>query len=120
MPASLGAADEAFRTAPKGNYRRYFVMHGTDRQPIGIAERTAKGKGGLAMVLAFVSKPTYRKTFDFHQIAQREAEARLRDEAVKAVAEARRTRRWGLPMGFGSSRGHPPMRVIRAPHTHYV
>lgn len=86
-------ATDSSRSVKKGNYRRYFVMHGPDRQPIGIAERTAKGKDGLAMILAFVSKPTYRKTFDFHQIAQREAEARLRDEAVKAVAEARRTRR---------------------------
>ncbi|MFV3332219.1 hypothetical protein ACNFIA_14905 [Pseudomonas sp. NY15437] len=86
-------ATSSARSTKKGNYRRYFVMHGSDRQPIGIAERTAKGKDGLAMILAFVSKPTYRKTFDFHQIAQREAEARLRDEAVKAVAEARRTRR---------------------------
>lgn len=86
-------ATDSARSVKKGNYRRYFVMHGPDRQPIGIAERTAKGKDGLAMILAFVSKPTYRKTFDFYQIAQREAEARLRDEAVKAVAEARRTRR---------------------------
>lgn len=86
-------ATDSARSTKKGNYRRYFVMHGPDRSPIGIAERTAKGKDGLAMILAFVSKPTYRKTFDFHQIAQREAEARLRDEAVKAVAEARRTRR---------------------------
>ncbi|QRY79648.1 hypothetical protein JVX91_00605 [Pseudomonas sp. PDNC002] len=86
-------ATDSARSVKKGNYRHYFVMHGPDRQPIGIAERTAKGKDGLAMILAFVSKPTYRKTFDFHQIAQREAEARLRAEAEKAVAEARRTRR---------------------------
>lgn len=86
-------ATSSARSTKKGNARRYFVMFDADRRPIGIAERTAKGREKLSIVLAFVSKPSYRKTFDFHQIAQREAEARIRDEAVKAVEVARRTRR---------------------------
>lgn len=86
-------ATSSARSSKKGNARRYFVMFDADRRPIGIAERTAKGREKLSIVLAFVSKPSYRVTFDFHQVAQREAEARIRDEAVKAVAVARRTRR---------------------------
>ncbi|MCY1305215.1 hypothetical protein D9M70_550090 [compost metagenome] len=86
-------ATDSKRSQAKGNAKRYFVMHDTNRNPVGIVERTGKGRGSLKMILAFVSRPSYRKTFPFFEIAEREAESQLPGQFEKAMAEAMRTRR---------------------------
>lgn len=86
-------ATSSKRSRAKGNARRYFVMYDGDRQPIGIAERTGKGSEKLAMILAFVSKPSYSKRFQFDAIASREADEQLPIQWRLAIAQARRTRR---------------------------
>ncbi|MNF08644.1 hypothetical protein D3C80_2091070 [compost metagenome] len=68
-------------------------MFDGDRQPIGIAERTGKGRAKLSIIMAFVSRPSYRKAFDFFHIAEREAQAQLPVQFDKALARALSTRR---------------------------
>lgn len=86
-------ATNSKRSRAKGNAKRYFVMYDSDRKPIGIAERTGKGRASVAMLLAFVSRPSYRKAFDFFAIAEREAEHQLPIQWRLAVARAIGTRR---------------------------
>lgn len=81
------------RSQRRGNARRFFVMHDSKRAPIGIAERTGRGRDNLRMVLAFVRRPSYRKTFDFFEVADRVAEERLSANFREAMEQAIRTRR---------------------------
>jgi len=81
------------RSQRRGNARRFFVMHDSQRVPICIAERTGRGRDNLHMVLAFVGRPSYRKTFDFFAVADRIAEERLTANFREAMAQALRTRR---------------------------
>lgn len=81
-------ATDSKRSRAKGNARRYFVLYDGDRKPMGIAERTSRGSSGLSVILAFVSRPTYRKAFDFFSIAEREAEDQLPIQWKLAVARA--------------------------------
>jgi hypothetical protein len=74
-----------------GNLKRYFVLKKGNR-PIGIAERTGKGKSGMRMVIAFASRPQYSKRFDFFEVAQRVAEDRLAIRFELALARALGTR----------------------------
>lgn len=74
-----------------GNLKRYFVMKKGNR-PIGIGERTGKGKQGMRMVVAFASRPQYSKRFDFFQLAERVAEDRLPIRFELAIARALATR----------------------------
>ncbi|MFI8479650.1 hypothetical protein ACIGCM_03675 [Pseudomonas sp. NPDC078700] len=84
------------RSRAKGNARRYFVMYDSQRQPIGIAERTGRGpnsRAKLRIIMAFVSKPSYSKAFNFFSIAEREAEAQLPVQWRLALAQALSTAR---------------------------
>lgn len=81
------------RSRRKGNARRYFVMFDGDRKPLGIAERTGNGRDKLSILLAFVARPSYRKAFPFHELAEQHAEAQLPGQFRAAIAEAMRTRR---------------------------
>lgn len=74
------------------NLKRYFVMKKGNR-PIGIAERTGKGRAGIRMVLAFAGTPHYSKRFKFFEVAQRVAEDRLPIQFELALARALGTRR---------------------------
>jgi hypothetical protein len=74
-----------------GNFKRYFVMKKGNR-PIGIAERTGKGKSGMRMVIAFASRPQYSKRFDFFEVAKRVAEDRLPIRFELALARSLGTR----------------------------
>ncbi|MCY1345919.1 hypothetical protein D9M69_319910 [compost metagenome] len=86
-------ATDSARSLKKGNAKRYFVMHDTNRQPFAVAERTGKGRAGLRILMAFARQPTYRKALDFFEIAERSAEQALPIEFEKAMAQALATRR---------------------------
>lgn len=86
-------ATSSTRSQRRGNAKRFFVMHDARRNSIGIAERTGRGADNLRIVLAFVSRPSYRKAFDFYGIADRVANERLPLNYTKAIAQAVRTRR---------------------------
>lgn len=75
-----------------GNLKRYFVLKKGNR-PIGIAERTGKGKTGMRMVVAFARAPQYSKRFDFFEVANRVAEDRLPIQFELALARALATAR---------------------------
>jgi len=64
--------------------KRYFVMY-RDKKPIGIGQRTSRGKGGMSVLLAFVDKPTYSRRLPFHQVAERYVEQHLPAEFDKAL-----------------------------------
>lgn len=81
------------RSRTKGHGQRYFVMFDSNRNPFAVAERTGKGRSGLRVVLAFTRRPTYRKTLDWFEVAERSAEAALPIEFEKAMAQALATRR---------------------------
>lgn len=87
-------ATDSDRSKRKGNDRYFLIKRGS--RPIGIAERLGRGKGSrnnIRMVLAFVRKPQYGKTLDFHGVADRVAEDLLPIEFEKAMARAIATRR---------------------------
>lgn len=86
-------ASDSDRSKKKGNAKRYFVMHDTNRQPFAIAERTGKGRAGLRIVMAFARQPTYSRTLNFFEIAEQVAEEALPIEFEKAMAQALATRR---------------------------
>ncbi|MBX9754654.1 MAG: hypothetical protein K2X80_07870 [Pseudomonadaceae bacterium] len=95
--SGLGAQGDKYQNSTdskrsQANKARYFVMH-KGKSPIGIAERTGKGRGTFNMLLAFVGKPGYRKTFDFFAIAEREADDQLPIQFELAMARALATRR---------------------------
>lgn len=74
-----------------GNLKRYFVLKKGNR-PLGIAERTGKGKAGMRMVVAFARSPQYSKRFHFFEVAERVAEDRLPIRFELALARALGTR----------------------------
>ncbi|MDP3848613.1 MAG: hypothetical protein Q8R10_19515 [Pseudomonas sp.] len=95
--SGLGAQGDRYQNSTdskrsQANKARYFVMH-RGRSPIGIAERTGKGRGGVSMLLAFVGKPGYHKALDFFAIAEREADDQLPAQFELAMARALATRR---------------------------
>jgi hypothetical protein len=81
------------RSRAKGNAKRYFVMHDSNRKPFAIAERTGLGRSGLRVVLAFTKRPSYSKALDWYAIAERSAEQSLPIEFEKAMAQALATMR---------------------------
>lgn len=81
------------RSRAKGNGKRYFVMHDSNRKPFAIAERTGKGRAGLKIVLAFARRPSYGKALDWFAVAERSAADHLPTEFEKALAQALATRR---------------------------
>lgn len=81
------------RSRAKGNAKRYFVMHDSNRKPFAIAERTGSGRSGLRVVLAFTKRPSYSKALDWYAIAERSAEQSLPIEFEKAMAQALATMR---------------------------
>lgn len=70
----------------KKKSKRYFVMY-RNKRPIGIGQRTSRGKAGMSVLLAFVDKPTYSRRLPFHQIAERYVEQRLPGEFEKSLNE---------------------------------
>lgn len=81
-------ATDSRRSRAKGNARRYFVMT-RKGQPIGIAERTGRGRDAVSVIMAFVSRPSYRRRLSFFEIAQQYADENLPREfevAMRGVA----------------------------------
>lgn len=73
------------RSRRKGNAKRYFVIR-RGKTPIGIAERTSRAK--MHVLLAFVSRPTYRRRLDFYGIGDKVVKRHLADEFRKAMTKA--------------------------------
>ncbi|WP_418338503.1 hypothetical protein [Pseudomonas citronellolis] len=85
-------ATDSAKSVKKGNAKSYFVMKRAGK-PIGIAQRTAWGKGSRAsvkMVLAFVAKPRYGERLNFFQIAEQYTREQLPAEFEKAMVTVRR------------------------------
>ncbi len=81
-------ATDSRRSRAKGNARRYFVMTRKGK-PIGIAERTGRGRDAVSIIMAFVSRPSYRSRLSFFEIAQQYADENLPREfevAMRGVA----------------------------------
>ena len=78
-------ATDSKRSMAKGNGRRYFVMR-RGGENIGIAERTAKGRGGVQIILAFAERPSYSKALRFFEIADSFAEQQLPIRFKEALA----------------------------------
>lgn len=85
-------ATDSARSLKKGHGKRYFLIKKGNR-PLGIAERTSKGKDGMRMVLAFTGKPSYSKRLDFFGVAERIAEDQLPIRFELALARALATAR---------------------------
>lgn len=83
-------ATNSRRSRAKGNAKRYFVMK-RGSMPIGIAERTSRGR--MHILLAFTRQPTYSKRLDFYGIGDKVVKRHLKDEFEKAYAKAMRTAR---------------------------
>nr|WP_246336004.1 hypothetical protein [Azomonas macrocytogenes] len=79
------------RSKQKGNAKSFFVMR-RGREPIGVAQRTGRGRDDLKMVLAFVGKPSYSKRLPFFETAERIAEQQMPVRFREAMAQAMRTR----------------------------
>ncbi|MCQ4271065.1 hypothetical protein NA655_08530 [Pseudomonas kuykendallii] len=75
-----------------GNRRRYFVLRNS-AGPIGIAERTGRGRDKVKLLLAFAGRPGYRKDFDFFGVGDRVAEEQLDVQFRLALGRALTTRR---------------------------
>lgn len=70
--SGLGASYDPYQRSTgsrrsTGNRQRFFVMT-KGKRPMGIAERFGPRKGQVRIVLAFISKPSYQKRFDFYGI----------------------------------------------------
>ena len=92
--SGLGAQQDRLQNSTNTVKRtRYFVFHDGQRTPIGIAERTGKGKENLRMVLAFVRRPSYDRKLDFFGVADRVASDQLPIQFEVALARAIATRR---------------------------
>lgn len=76
-------ATDSARSAKKGYAQRYFVIQ-RNREPIGIAERTGRGRDKMQIILAFVGKPEYRKALHFYEVA----DAYVAEQLPKRFAEA--------------------------------
>lgn len=85
-------ATDSRRSKKKGNAKRYFIMR-RGKTPIGIAERFGSAVGDVRMVLAFVSRPSYKKRLRFYEIGQQVADANFQAEFDKALARAMRSAR---------------------------
>lgn len=83
-----GAVTKALAGVQKRS-KRYFVMY-KDKKPIGIGQRSSKGKQGMSVLLAFVDKPRYSRRLPFHAVADRYVEQRLSAEFEKAFNEMSR------------------------------
>jgi len=83
-------ATDSRRSLKRGNARRYFMIK-RGQTPIGIAERSSRQR--MHVLLAFVSRPTYPKRFDFYGVGERVAKEHLEAETSKALDEALRTAR---------------------------
>ncbi|MCM2317891.1 MAG: hypothetical protein NDI93_01010 [Pseudomonas sp.] len=77
-------ASAQWRSFRKGHERAFFVLY-RGKTPIGIAERRGKR---MAVVLAFVSEPSYSRRLDFHGVAERVADAKLAANLDKALLDA--------------------------------
>lgn len=77
-------ASDKWRSIRKGHAQAFFVLR-RGKTPIGIAERRGKS---MAMVLAFVSQPQYRRRLDFHGVVERVADANLEANIDKAITDA--------------------------------
>ncbi|HLA33002.1 MAG TPA: hypothetical protein VJ047_18430 [Pseudomonas sp.] len=77
-------ASDKWRSLRKGHSQAFFVLR-RGKTPIGIAERRGKS---MAMVLAFVSQPQYRRRLDFHGVVERVADANLEANIDKAITDA--------------------------------
>lgn len=77
-------ASAKWRSLRKGHAQAFFVLR-RGKTPIGIAERRGKS---MAMVLAFVSQPQYRRRLDFHGVVERIADANLEANIDKAITDA--------------------------------
>lgn len=78
------------RSRRKGNARRYFVIR-RGNTPIGIAERTSRTQ--MHVLLAFVSRPTYKRRLDFYGIGDKVVRRHLAAEYRKAMEKAMSTAR---------------------------
>lgn len=78
------------RSKRKGNAKRYFVIR-RGSTPIGIAERTSRSR--MHVLLAFVSRPIYKRRLDFYGIGDKVVKRHLKDQFEKAYAKAMRTAR---------------------------
>jgi len=78
------------RSRRKGNAKRYFVIR-RGNTPIGIAERTSRTQ--MHVLLAFVSRPNYKKRLDFYGIGERVVNRHLANEYRKAMEKAFSTAR---------------------------
>lgn len=88
-------ATNSARSRRKGNAKRYFVMY-KGKDPIGIAQRTGKGRSNVSMVMAFVRRPSYSKRLPFYSIGEQHIERTLPIEFEKAFAEMRKRFARGL------------------------
>lgn len=75
-----------------GNLKRYFILT-KGKRPLGIAERTSRGKSGMRMIIAFGRRPGYASRFDFYGVARRVADDQLPIRFELALARAIATRR---------------------------
>lgn len=73
------------RSRRKGNAKRYFVIR-RGNTSIGIAERTSRTQ--MHVLLAFVSRPTYKRRLDFYGIGDKVVKRHLADEFRKAMTKA--------------------------------
>ena len=69
---------------------KYFTL-GSPRDPAGIAQR--RGRKGVKLALAFVSRPDYKRRLDFYGVGNRAVDKSLADEFRKAYAKATSTAR---------------------------
>lgn len=79
------SATSSRRSLKKGHEKAFFVIR-RGNTPIGIGERRG---GGMTMVLAFVSQPSYAPRFDFYGTVRKVAEndALLESAIDKAIAD---------------------------------
>ena len=95
--SGLGAQQDRYANSTDsrrsiGNLKRYFIIKKGNR-PLGIAERTGKGKDGMRMVIAFGRRPQYSKRLDFFGVAEQVAKDRLPVQFELAMARALATMR---------------------------
>jgi hypothetical protein len=92
--SGLGAQNDRYQNSTNSrrsaaNKRAFFVI-GKGRTAAGIAQRSG---GSVKMMLAFVSRPRYRRRLDFYGIGNKVAADNLDRELVKAMRAALATAR---------------------------
>lgn len=85
-------ATDSRRSVKKGNSKRYFILR-RGNMPLGIAERFGSRRDQVRVVLAFVTRPSYRKRLPFYEVGQKVADANLANELNKAIGQALRSAR---------------------------